>query len=82
MVLIPHLFGMGCSLLLTATRDGHGIDSPHPWVVVCHPLILALVMQAESGVGLAKGRIRGGNMDGKAYLGYWIRDKGLYGLCF
>ena len=77
MVLIPHLFGMGCSLPSTVTRDGHGIDSPHSWVVECYPLILALVMQTESGEGLAKGRIRGGNMDI-----YWILDKGLYVFVF
>lgn len=74
MVLILHLKEVGCSLPSTVIRDGYGIDSPHSWVVVCHPLILTLVMQTATVEGLAIRRVRGGDMDGNGYIGYWIRD--------
>lgn len=62
------------------TRDGHGIDSPHPWVVVCHPLILALVIQTESGEGLSYGTRMWREYGWNGI--YWILDKGLYGFVF
>lgn len=45
-------------------------------------MILVLVMQTFAGGGPAIRHVRGGNIDEKGYIGYWIWDMGLYGLCF